>query len=156
MHVTEALGPTKLVSILQMTIANAFCWQTICQLQFKCQWSLFLWVLLTMVFPWVQLTMIQHWFSNDMSSNSSLITRFMGQTWGNLGPTGPRWAPCWPHEPCYLGCQPSHVPKMTQLTHWAGSLPTCSKSIEELWILNLCFGWFARSQSVLPDQFLSP
>ena len=21
-----------------------------------------------------------------------------------LGPTGPRWAPCWPHEPCYLGC----------------------------------------------------
>ena len=27
----------------------------------------------------------------------SLIARFMG-------PTGPRWAPCWPHEPCYLGC----------------------------------------------------
>ena len=25
----------------------------------------------------------------------------------NMGPTcpvGPRWAPCWPHEPCYLGC----------------------------------------------------
>ena len=23
----------------------------------------------------------------------------------NVGPnwTGPRWAPCWPHEPCYLG-----------------------------------------------------
>ena len=20
-----------------------------------------------------------------------------------LGPTGPRWAPCWPHELCYLG-----------------------------------------------------
>ena len=20
-----------------------------------------------------------------------------------MGPTGPRWAPCWPHEPCYLG-----------------------------------------------------
>ena len=19
-----------------------------------------------------------------------------------MGPTGPRWAPCWPHEPCYL------------------------------------------------------
>ena len=19
-------------------------------------------------------------------------------------PAGPRWAPCWPHEPCYLGC----------------------------------------------------
>ena len=24
-------------------------------------------------------------------------------TWAHLGPTGPRWAPCWPHEPCYLG-----------------------------------------------------
>ena len=22
----------------------------------------------------------------------------------HTGPTGPRWAPCWPHEPCYLGC----------------------------------------------------
>ena len=24
-----------------------------------------------------------------------------------MGPTGPKWAPCWPHEPCYLGAQPS-------------------------------------------------
>ena len=22
----------------------------------------------------------------------------------HLGPVGPRWAPCWPHEPCYLVC----------------------------------------------------
>ena len=27
-----------------------------------------------------------------------------GQHGANLGPTGPRWAPCWPHELCYLGC----------------------------------------------------
>ena len=27
----------------------------------------------------------------------------MGPTWGPTGPTGPRWAPCWPHELCYLG-----------------------------------------------------
>ena len=33
----------------------------------------------------------------------TLIARFMGPTWAHLGPTGPRWAPCWPHEPCYLG-----------------------------------------------------
>ena len=25
----------------------------------------------------------------------------------HLGPTGPRWAPCWPHELCYLGQCPS-------------------------------------------------
>ena len=29
------------------------------------------------------------------------IAEFMGLTWANLGPLGPRWAPCWPHEPCY-------------------------------------------------------
>ena len=26
-----------------------------------------------------------------------------GQHGAYLGPTGPRWAPCWPHELCYLG-----------------------------------------------------
>ena len=26
-----------------------------------------------------------------------------GQHGAHLGPTGPRWSPCWPHEPCYLG-----------------------------------------------------
>ena len=29
-----------------------------------------------------------------------LIARFMGPIWGT---SGPRWAPCWPHELCYLG-----------------------------------------------------
>ena len=33
----------------------------------------------------------------------SLKARFMGPTWAHLGPTGPRWAPCWPHELCHLG-----------------------------------------------------
>ena len=32
-----------------------------------------------------------------------LITRFMGQHGVHLVPTGPRWAPCWPHELCSLG-----------------------------------------------------
>ena len=26
-----------------------------------------------------------------------------GQHGANLGPIGPKWAPCWPHEPCYQG-----------------------------------------------------
>ena len=26
-----------------------------------------------------------------------------GQYGAHLGPVGPRWAPCWPHEPCYQG-----------------------------------------------------
>ena len=26
-----------------------------------------------------------------------------GANMGHLGPVGPRWAPCWPHETCYQG-----------------------------------------------------
>ena len=33
----------------------------------------------------------------------ALIARFMGQHGAHLGPTGPRWAPCWTHELCYRG-----------------------------------------------------
>ena len=30
------------------------------------------------------------------------IAKCMGPTYGaHLGPVGPRWAPYWPHEPCY-------------------------------------------------------
>ena len=35
------------------------------------------------------------------------MARFLGPTWSppgaHLGPTGPSWAPCCPHESCYLG-----------------------------------------------------
>ena len=31
------------------------------------------------------------------------IAKFMGQHGAHLGPLGPRWAPCWPHEPYYQG-----------------------------------------------------
>ena len=31
------------------------------------------------------------------------IAKFMGSTWGPPGSCRPRWAPCWPHEPCYQG-----------------------------------------------------
>ena len=42
------------------------------------------------------------WISVSVSWQS-LIARFIGPTPTHLGPTGPRWVPCWPHEPCYLG-----------------------------------------------------
>ena len=50
-----------------------------------------------------------------VTSCSSTVPMFSGEaalpwlqgSWGqrgaHLGPTGPRWATCWPHEPCYLG-----------------------------------------------------
>ena len=41
----------------------------------------------------------------NYSNISSQTTKFMGPTWAHLGPVGPWWAPCWPHEPCYQGLQ---------------------------------------------------
>ena len=48
---------------------------------------------------------------------TSLIARFMGPTWSHLGPTGPSWAPCWPHEICYLGLFSAHM-----MTWWHGNI----------------------------------
>ena len=36
-----------------------------------------------------------------------------GQNGAHLGPTGPRWAPCWPHKLCPLGC--SYTTRMAQV-----------------------------------------
>ena len=35
--------------------------------------------------------------------NGSYGTRSYTQRNKHLGPTGPRWTPCWPREPCYPG-----------------------------------------------------
>ena len=43
-----------------------------------------------------------------------------GQHGAHLGPKGPSWAACWPHEPCYLGY---HSVNFANLT---GSLKTIS------------------------------
>ena len=39
-----------------------------------------------------------HWQPGHPREQSS-----WGQHGAHLGPVGPRWAPCWPHEPCYRG-----------------------------------------------------
>ena len=39
-----------------------------------------------------------------MSSGNPWWQGSRGQHGAHLGPVGPRWAPCRPHEPCYLGC----------------------------------------------------
>ena len=45
---------------------------------------------------WVILTEI-----NSFTA-ATQIAKFMGQHGAHLGPTGPKWAPCWPHELCFL------------------------------------------------------
>ena len=51
------------------------------------------------------------------SVRDTLIARFMGPTWGPSGPTGPRWARCWPHELCYLGMGQFHKVSCTFNLH---------------------------------------
>ena len=48
------------------------------------------------------LMMMTTWHGNTFCIISP-IARFTGPTLGSSGPTGPRWAPCWPHGLCYLG-----------------------------------------------------
>ena len=54
-----------------------------------------------------------------------------GRTWGqqgaHLGPAGPRWAPCWPHEPCYLGCK-------SNLQQWRSASEIFPKSLHWYYI----------------------
>ena len=44
-------------------------------------------------------------------------TKFMGQHGAHLGPVGPRWAPCWPHGPCYQGILTTDMEVFTELNH---------------------------------------
>ena len=43
----------------------------------------------------------------DKNSSSSMFTwpssELNSQVAMFMGPVGPRWAPCWPHKPCYQG-----------------------------------------------------
>ena len=44
-----------------------------------------------------------------------------GQHGAHLGPTGPRWAPCWPHGPCYLANLTNlnaHILRITPAAPW--------------------------------------
>ena len=63
------------------------------------------------------------------SFDTTLITRFMGQHVAHLGPTGPRWAPCWPHELCYLGI----VTYISRLHQYMSSSTSA-----KLWTLPIC------------------
>ena len=52
------------------------------------------------------------WFPAQMASCAEMTSQCAqgprkqsswGQHGAHLGPVGPRWAPCWPHAPCYQG-----------------------------------------------------
>ena len=68
---------------------------------FLCQWSVFMidGNVETNANPSIT-SPVSQW-----ESSITQIARFMGPTWAHQGPTGPRWAPWWPHELCFMGKQ---------------------------------------------------
>ena len=68
---------------------------------------------------------IHHVCSSSVYHITTLIARFLGPKWAHLGPTGPMWVPCWPHELCYMGSQMCwfHVAgqyiQLTLITMWS-------------------------------------
>ena len=56
-----------------------------------------------------------------------------GQHGSHLGPVGPRWAPCWPHEPCYQG----HAVALPHVqTTWCMVCDPHSRTLADWLILN--------------------
>ena len=48
-------------------------------------------------------TQIAYKWQTSIQTSPDSNQRSWGQHGAHLGPVGPRWAPCWPHEPCYQG-----------------------------------------------------
>ena len=76
---------------------------------------------------------------------SALIASFMGPKWGPPGPTGPRWAPCWPHELCYLGRQ-----KPVK-----SSSPSCVMLDYGMWVHTMVCEYVIKIQKInVPTDYL--
>ena len=65
-----------------------------------------------------------------------------GQHGTHLGPTGPRWATCWSHEPCYLGCE---------VTPWK---PVCIAG--SLWGKSIGHQWFPSKSAKFSCLLVRP
>ena len=50
---------------------------------------------------WPMGVFCEHFVENECVIKSPHSKVHRGQHRAHMGPVGPRWAPCWPHEPCY-------------------------------------------------------
>ena len=82
---------------------------------------------LRMSWRWINfLVMVNCWRSNKSESQSLkrqgllLILRCPDSKvhGAHLEPTGSRWAPCWPHELCYLGGAENRIIERTRSVPW--------------------------------------
>ena len=71
----------------------------------------------------------------------TLIARFMGQHGVHMGLTGPRWAPCLPHELCYIGNSLGSIdPARKAITHLKASLTPHNRDQSITTLLRLKIG----------------
>ena len=66
--------------------------------------------------------------SSEMELTIFLTAKFMGQHVAHLGPIGPSWAPCWPHEPCDI--PRLYLPSMGQ--PWVSIVCVCYEKIDHV------------------------
>ena len=77
------------------------------------------------------------------------IAKSWGQYRAHLSPGGPRWAPCWPHEPCYQGTieQWRWDMRHSLLTHYGLVIPY-GAGVNE-WVVKFnSFSWQWTSRSM--------
>ena len=85
---------------------------------------------------WQALTSEMIWIRNFIASYTDPCYQgSWGQHGAHLGPTGPSWAPCWPHELCYLG-------QHTWLRKGEVILASWSQLFHSLYSLHIC--WFRQ------------
>ena len=53
----------------------------------------------------------------------------------NMGPVGPRWAPCWPQESCYQGLSDVHIYICTSFAYLSAIYLTMGMNIHWIWIM---------------------
>ena len=84
----------------------------------------------------------------------SKIAKFMGQHGAHLGPVGPRWALCWPHEPCYQGYYAMISPCWTMINEYISDISTFAMALFILLTQNcLCvwiYLWYYQSADWSP------
>ena len=71
----------------------------------------------------------------SMTRKKALIARLLGPT--HLGPTGPRWVPCWPHELFYLGVCWVHSSLGTWTWTVYPRMTVLGENIDTLWYMDV-------------------
>ena len=125
--------PNKMAYILQTPFSNAFSGMK------------------TFFLFWLNFTDLYSWWYNwqyvcvGSSDHSAPVRPPQQGSWGqhgdHLGPVVPRWAPCWPHEPSYLGQAMNWANVQRDLWHHVALVGPHELNVKLLW-LHFCTGLF--------------